>query len=127
RSPFVDDVLDLLGPSPQQAEELLLRERGLDRVVFAPGDAPSPRELARASAVLAPHVSPRLPGPIASPQVLGELAQRNPVGAGTLERWIECPYRWFVDHELSPQRLEPAPEPMIAGSVVHEVLERLYE
>src|SRR5204862_1208474 len=43
-----------------------------------------------------------------------------------LEKWIECPYRWFVAHELAPQRLEPTPEPMTAGSVVHEVLERLY-
>ena len=34
--------------------------------------------------------------------------RRDQVGPGTIERWIECPYRWFVDHELKPQRLEPA-------------------
>ena len=31
-----------------------------------------------------------------------------------------------MDHELRPQGLEPKPEAMRAGSVVHEVLERLY-
>jgi ATP-dependent helicase/DNAse subunit B len=127
RSPFVDDVLDLLGPTPERAEKLLVRQRGLDRVVFPPREAPNPRELARSVAVCGPRVKPYLPGPLASPEVLAELARRNPVGAGTLEKWIECPYRWFVDHELSPQRLEPTPEPMTAGSVVHEVLERLYK
>jgi RecB family exonuclease len=31
-----------------------------------------------------------------------------------------------VDHELSPLRLEPEPEQLTAGSIVHRVLERLY-
>ncbi len=126
RSPFIDDVLDRLAPTAQEAERRLKRERGLDRVVFDPHDAPGERELKRSLAALGPRADPPLPGPLASPEVLAELAQRNPVGAGTLERWIECPYRWFVDHELSPQRLEPEPEALTAGSIVHEVLERLY-
>ena len=67
-----------------------------------------------------------LPGPLADPGVLAELARRDPVGPGTIEKWIECPYRWFVDHELKPQRLEPQPDHLTAGSIVHEVLERLY-
>ncbi len=126
RSPFVDDVLDRLAPTPQEAERRLKRERGLDRVVFEPDRAPGQRELKRAMAALGPRNDPPLPGPLRSPAVLAELADRNPVGAGTLEKWIECPYRWFVDHELSPQRLEPEPEALAAGSIVHEVLERLY-
>jgi ATP-dependent helicase/DNAse subunit B len=126
RSPFVDDVLDLLGPSPEEAERRLKRVHGLDRVVFTPADAPGPRELERALAAVGPRVEPALPGPLANPEVLAQLERRDTVGAGTLEKWIECPYRWFVDHELTPQRLEPEPEPMTAGSVVHEVLERLY-
>ena len=74
----------------------------------------------------APRFDPVLPGPLVSPRVLAELAERNPVGAGTIEKWIECPYRWFVDHELKPQRLDPQPEALTTGSIVHEVLERLY-
>ncbi len=126
RSPFIDDVLDRLAPTPQEAERRLKRERGLDRVVFEPDEAPGERELKRSLAALGPRTDPPLPGPLRSPELLAELAQRNPVGAGTLEKWIECPYRWFVDHELSPQRLEPEPEALAAGSIVHEVLERLY-
>jgi PD-(D/E)XK nuclease superfamily protein/AddB-like protein len=126
RSPFVDDVLDLLGPSPEQAEERLKRVHGLDHVVFASAEAPSPRELARSLAASGPRIEPDRPGPLASAEVLAELAGRDPMGAGTLEKWIECPYRWFVDHELQPQRLEPEPEPLTAGSIVHQVLERLY-
>ena len=36
RSPFVDDVLDLLAHGPSEVEETLKRVRGLDRVVFEP-------------------------------------------------------------------------------------------
>jgi PD-(D/E)XK nuclease superfamily len=126
RSPFVDDVLDLLAPSPDEAEERLKRVRGLDGVVFAPRDAPNERALARALAAIGPRIEPVLPGPLVAHEVLAELADRNPVGAGTIEQWIECPYRWFVDHELKPQRLDPQPEALTTGSIVHEVLERLY-
>ena len=126
RSPFVDDVLDLLAPDAEDAEARLKQVHGLDRVVFAPEDAPSRGALDRALAAVGPRFDPVLPGPLVSPRVLAELAERNPVGAGTIEKWIECPYRWFVDHELKPQRLDPQPEALTTGSIVHEVLERLY-
>jgi ATP-dependent helicase/DNAse subunit B len=126
RSAFVEDILDLLAPDPESAEQALVRKRSLEEVVFSPEEAPTERELRRAIAALSPPRDEDLPGPLANPSVLALLAARNPVGAGTLEKWVECPYRWFVDHELKPQRLEPAPEPMTAGSIVHEVLERLY-
>jgi RecB family exonuclease len=126
RSPFVDEVLDLLAPGPEAAEERLKRVHGLDRVVFAPAEAPGPRELQRSLAACGERRSEDLPGPLADPGVLAELARRDPVGPGTIEQWIDCPYRWFVNHELSPQRLEPEPDHLTAGSIVHRVLERLY-
>ena len=43
RSPFVDDVLDLLAPDAEEAEARLKQVHGLDRVVFAPEEAPSRR------------------------------------------------------------------------------------
>ena len=49
RSPFVDEVLDLLAPGPEEAEERLKRVHGLDRVVFEPSEAPGARELERAA------------------------------------------------------------------------------
>jgi ATP-dependent helicase/DNAse subunit B len=126
RSPFIDDVLERLAPDPDRAELELKTVHGLDRVVFRPDQAPNRRQLDRAVAAVAPRVEPVLPGPLTHVEILAELADRNPVGAGTLEKWIECPYRWFVDHELKPQGLEPEPEALMAGSVVHETLEKLY-
>jgi ATP-dependent helicase/DNAse subunit B len=47
-------------------------------------------------------------------------------GASTLEEFAACPYRWFVQHELKPKRIDPDEEALTAGSVAHEVLETLY-
>jgi ATP-dependent helicase/nuclease subunit B len=153
RSAFVDEVLDLLRPDPQ-AEPPLLRERGPEHSVPRVGEATSDRALARALALggrgsdreseLARLRVPReradavlalfaelpdpdsLPGPLAENAVTAQLAGREAVSANSLEGWLECPYRWFVAHELSPQRLEPEADPLWLGSVVHGALERLY-
>ena len=37
-----------------------------------------------------------------------------------------CSYRWFVNHELEPRRIEPDPEPLENGGIVHATLERLF-
>ena len=126
RSPFVDEILDLLGPDPQTAEAELVVRRGLEKVAFAPGEAPTDHELARALALAGPRVRETKPGPLAVPEVLAELAGRDLLSASTLEQWLQCPYRWFVEHELSPQRLEPEGDALRLGSVAHDVLERLY-
>jgi hypothetical protein len=154
RSPFVDEVLDLLAPSPAEAEKALVRRRGLDRVVAAPAEAPSERELARSLAAL-PLADPgealsalslaeparervgaalgrapdpdALPGPLRVPVVLEALRERRVLSANQLERWLECPYRWFVAHELHPERLEPEADPLWLGSVIHDALAGLYE
>jgi len=154
RSPFIDEVLDLLAPDPEAAEARLIRARGPERCVPAPGEATNDRTLARAialdgwgadrAAILArlgvggerartvldlfegPADPDHLPGPLASPAVRAELGAREVFSANSLEGWLECPYRWFVDHELSPQRLEPEADPLWLGSTVHAALEQLY-
>jgi ATP-dependent helicase/nuclease subunit B len=153
RSPFVDEVLDLIAPDPDAAEQRLLRTRGPERSVPAPDEATTDRTLARALAIggwsidrlavlerlgagdragavealFAGVPDPtRLPGPLTSPAVLEELAARNVFSAGSLEGWVTCPYKWFVEHELQPQRLEPEADPLWLGSLVHEALEALY-
>jgi ATP-dependent helicase/DNAse subunit B len=148
-SPFLADVLDLL------PDDVAVRRRGLERVTFDPRDAPSADELARSLAELggrgeaadlaeglelaepvAAAVSGRLrdaasringpPGPLTQSSVIESLGERRLYGASTLERYAECSYRWFVDHELQPQSIEPTPEPLTQGGIVHAVLERLY-
>ncbi len=148
RSPFVDELLDLLDPAPE------VTVRGPERSVPTLAEATNERTLARALAragwdadrasalrrigVEETRARPTLelfdgipdpnalPGPLRSPAVLEALAERRVFSARSLEGWVECPYRWFVDHELSPQRLEPEADPLWLGSVVHTALERLY-
>src|SRR5207248_2474072 len=67
------------------------------------------------------------PGPLQAEPVLKELAAREPLSANALEGWLSCPYRWFVDHELRPERLERESDPLWLGSVVHDALEQLYK
>jgi RecB family exonuclease len=152
-SPFIDEVLDLIGPDPETAEERLKVVRGLERVVPDPDEAPTVRALARSLAVAAPERptdglatigvdgSPAeavaelfaglpnpdaLPGPLRAERLLRALEERRVLSAGALENWLECPYRWFVDHELSPQRLEPEGDPLWLGGLVHTALQDLY-
>ncbi len=126
RSPFIDEVLDLLGDSPEAAEGALKRRRGLDEVVFAPSEAPSERELARSLAARGPRSAATLPGPLRVPKVLEALRERRVLSPNQLEGWLGCPYIWFVQHELAPERLEPEGDPLWLGAIVHDALEKLY-
>ncbi|CAN5455650.1 hypothetical protein BH10ACT11_BH10ACT11_05090 [soil metagenome] len=155
RSPFVDEVLDLVGDGSEISEDEIKRKTGLADVVPAPAEASTGRALARALAVrghvreggaeaaaaidmpggVREEVAAALsaipdmetkPGPLRNPAVLSALAQRTLLSANSLEGWVQCSYRWFVDHELRPQRLDPVPDPLWLGSVVHGALQRLY-
>jgi RecB family exonuclease len=68
----------------------------------------------------------RAPGPLTNPAVLALLGAVEAYGGTTLEGFDECSYRWFASHELDPQPLEPTPDPLVQGSLIHNVLERLY-
>ena len=125
RSPFVDEILSLLGlDRPDVAAPTI--SRGLEQVVFAPSAAPSERERERALALRGPRAPEIKPGPLTVPAVVEALGERRLLSASTLEGWLACPYRWFVEHELSPQRLEPTADALRLGSVAHDALERLY-
>ena len=68
----------------------------------------------------------RAPGPLSNPAVLEALGQVPAYGGTTLEGFDVCSYRWFVSHELSPQMLDPVPDPLLQGGIVHAVLDTLY-
>jgi RecB family exonuclease len=55
------------------------------------------------------------------PQVLDELRAR-PWSASSLELWIGCPARWFVERMLRPDSPEPDPEPLTRGGLAHAAL-----
>ena len=135
RSPFVDEVRELLAPEmprgTEERDEALAAEaggRGLADSVFDPGSAPSEVELARARAAVGPRKeNVRLrPGPLSLGPVLERMRALEAFGPSTLERYAECPYRWFVDHELRPLSIGPEEEPLTSGLLAHQVLEGLY-
>jgi RecB family exonuclease len=136
RSPYVDEVRELLAPElPQDLEErdeAIAAEaggRGLAESVFGVGSAPTERELARAEAAVGPRrENGRLrPGPLQLEPVLERMREIKLFGPSTLEEYALCPYRWFIGHELNPQRIGPQEEPLTSGSIAHKVLESLYE
>ncbi|MFI5028090.1 MAG: PD-(D/E)XK nuclease family protein, partial [Solirubrobacterales bacterium] len=68
----------------------------------------------------------RAPGPIVNPAVVESLRSVPAYGGTTLEGFDLCSYRWFTDHELRPRPLDPMPEAIVQGGLMHTVLERLY-
>ncbi len=68
----------------------------------------------------------RAPGPLSNPGVLEALESVSAYGGTTLEEFDVCSYRWFVSHQLSPQDLDPDPDPLAQGGLMHAALFRLY-
>jgi RecB family exonuclease len=81
---------------------------------------------ARLDRARAIEAASRAPGPLTNPSVLASLAAVPAYGGTTLEGFDLCSYRWFVSHELDPQPLDPVPDPLVQGGLMHAVLERLY-
>jgi ATP-dependent helicase/DNAse subunit B len=90
-------------------------------------EAIAARVAANLEAARAVEASTRAPGPLANPAVVESLAAVPAYGGTTLEGFDLCSYRWFVSHELDPQPLDPVPDPLVQGGLMHRVLERLYE
>jgi len=128
RSPFVDEIRRLLDPPAgdgeiDPVEAGLTIARDLTRLGLAPGRAPTEGELERARRA---NAASRAPGPLSNPAVLAALAAIPAYGGTTLEGFDVCSYRWFVSHELDPQPLDPTPDPLVQGGLMHAVLDRLY-
>ncbi|MGK2931470.1 MAG: PD-(D/E)XK nuclease family protein, partial [Solirubrobacterales bacterium] len=60
------------------------------------------------------------------PEVLEALAADPNFSATAIEAYAGCPYRWFIERQLNPTEFGPDPEPMTMGSLIHNVLEKLY-
>ena len=122
-SPFVADVAELFTAEWRQRRA----RRLLSDVVWPVGQAPTPRELARAQAVAqapAGAVGPE-PERRLGPGALARLRHTEIVSAGALESYAECPVRWLVERELRPAALEPESEPIVRGNLMHAALERV--
>jgi ATP-dependent helicase/DNAse subunit B len=120
RSPFVDDVLDLLEPDVRVEDRPLGAAGFADLPALA---APTARERARAQAADAAPAPAPVIAPLGDRAVLEGLAARETWSASALEAWLSCPVKWFVERFLRPEELAPDPEPMIRGQLAHKVLE----
>lgn len=94
--------------------------------------AAAPAEIAervetRLAAAARAETATRAPGPLVNPAVLERLAAVPAYGGTTLEGFDVCSYRWFVHHELRPLRLDPDPDPLVQGGLMHEAIYRLYD
>ncbi|MGH2916355.1 MAG: PD-(D/E)XK nuclease family protein [Solirubrobacteraceae bacterium] len=122
-SPFIADVCDLFVEDwPARRRRRLLAD-----VVWPARQAPTERELRRALAAASAPVAGEQPG---SGRVLGRAALSRVrhlqiLSAGALEKYGACPVKWLVQGELQPAALAPDDDPLIRGSLIHEVLERL--
>jgi ATP-dependent helicase/DNAse subunit B len=108
RSLFVDDVCDLFAPS-LSAERA---RRPLGAVDGAPR-SPSP--------ALAPAARD-----LHDERLLAEL-RGHVWSASSLEVWIGCPVRWFVERMLRPHAFDPDPEPLARGALAHAALKDTLE
>ena len=118
---FVEDVRGLLEDDAAE-----VRVRSLSDVTWRPEDAPTAAEWDRALAATGPRREERRPGALASEPLLAELAARETVSAGALERFADCPVKWLVQDVLRPDELAPDPEAMVRGDYAHAVLEHTF-
>jgi RecB family exonuclease len=126
-------VVHPVGESPSEdelARAIAAHGRGADAAALSAGAGTggelAERLAARLEAARAAEAAARAPGPLANPATLGSLAAVGAYGGTTLEEFDLCSYRWFAGHELDPQPLDPTPDPLVQGGLMHAALERLY-
>jgi RecB family exonuclease len=91
------------------------------------GAALTERLSARLASARRAEAAARAPGPLTNPTVLAALGSVPAYGGTTLEQFDVCSYRWFAGHELDPQPLDPLPDGLVQGGLMHAVLDRLYK
>ena len=122
-SPFIADVAELLAADwPARRRRRLLAD-----VVWEPSRAPTEREHARALADCGTAAGGEPPARrrVLGAEALSRMRHTEILSAGALEAYSDCPVRWLIERELQPEPLDPQPEPLTRGSLMHDLLERL--
>jgi ATP-dependent helicase/DNAse subunit B len=122
-SVFLSDIAELFAPEWRGRR----RARLLADVVWSPEQAPTPRERALAQAAqISPTGPSREPSTVVlSDEALAHIRHTRVVSAGALEMFAACPVKWLIERQLRAKDLEPAPEPLARGDLMHAVLERV--
>jgi ATP-dependent helicase/DNAse subunit B len=127
-SPFLDDIAALFPDGWREGR----RRRLLADVVWSVEQAPGERD--RALAVRFEQGAGRRVAQVNEPpatrflseQALTHVRHRDAVSAGAIEKFAACPVRWLVESQLDPDELEPEADPLVRGSFIHTVLERVF-
>jgi RecB family exonuclease len=120
-APSEDELARSLAAHGAEAETApLLAAAGLDAPL-------AERLAARAATARRAEAAARAPGPLTNPAVLASLGSVPAYGGTTLEQFDVCSYRWFAGHELDPQPLDPLPDGLVQGGLMHAALDRLYK
>ena len=122
RSLFVDDLADCFGA--QLLEARAVRGAGALRWATPPGGG---RRIELLAAALAgPRHSGPVIAPVATAGMISALRGRSSHSASALERFVECPVRWFIERGLAPLELAPTDLAILRGGVAHELLRSVY-
>ncbi len=109
RSLFVEDVCDLFDASLQERSD---GGEALPAVAAAPATEGAQREQERLR--------------LREEHVLAELRAR-PWSASSIETWLGCPMRWFVQRILAPRQLDADEEVLVRGALAHAALAQTFE
>jgi ATP-dependent helicase/DNAse subunit B len=123
-SVFLSDIAELFVPQWRESR----RARLLADVVWSPEQAPTARERELAQAArLSPAGATQAPATLVlGDQALAHVRHTSVVSAGALEMFAACPVRWLIERQLQADDLEPEPEALARGSLMHTVLERVF-
>jgi ATP-dependent helicase/DNAse subunit B len=140
---FVDDTLDLF-----EKDSITSREMKIGDLTFTPGEAPTAEQAVRSLALLsgtaektdrvlieaaaAAGLGARLEKVlgacetnvpvISDPEVIARLAGLASFRVTELQRYLKCPFRYFVEKVLDPTDMEPLGHGLKRGQVMHDVL-----
>ncbi|HEX5851803.1 MAG TPA: PD-(D/E)XK nuclease family protein, partial [Solirubrobacteraceae bacterium] len=117
RSLFVDDVCDLF--TEDLLEHCMRRPLGAADVESAAGFTVS-------AAVPAPAHAREPDWTLRDPQLLQDLRE-HVWSASSMQVWIGCPVRWFVERTLRPGSFDPDAEPLARGGLAHAALKDTLE
>lgn len=112
---------DLLGDGAGVCER-----RTLADVVFADHSAPALRHYRRAGAVATRGRWRRTPAALHDPAVLEELATLDGFSPSALERYLVCPFAWFLERIVGVEERTRELDGRVVGTLFHTAVSRVY-
>ncbi len=118
-----------------------IRRRGLADVVYLSGEAPGVRHYLRACVNERREAHPGIqggragmdppnwytpPGRLYDATNLAELAAQLSFAPSALERYLACPFSWFMSCAVGPRDTEPELDSAMFGRLAHDVLSATY-